>query len=37
MLKAHRERVLTAEEPAVVHRHLEEAYGAFVGTARMAA
>jgi tRNA-dihydrouridine synthase len=37
MLKAHRERVLTAEEPAVVHRHLEEAYGAFGGTARMAA
>src|SRR5712671_6648330 len=37
MLKAHRERVLTAEEPALVHRHLAEAYGAFGGTARMAA
>src|SRR3954449_6490041 len=37
MLKTHRERVLTEEEPAVVHRHLEEAYGAFGGTARMAA
>jgi len=37
LLKAHRERVLTAEEPALVHRHLAEAYGAFGGTARMAA
>jgi len=37
MLKAHRERVLTAEEPAVVHRQLAEAYDAFGGTARMAA
>ncbi len=37
MLKAHRERVLTADEPALVHRHLAEAYDAFGGTARMAA
>jgi tRNA-dihydrouridine synthase len=37
LLKAHRERVLTAEEPAVVHRHLAEAYDALDGTARMAA
>jgi hypothetical protein len=28
---------LTAEEPAVVHRHLAEAYDALDGTARMAA
>ena len=37
MLKAHRERVLTADEPVLVHRHLAEAYRAFGGTARMAA
>jgi tRNA-dihydrouridine synthase B len=37
LLKAHRERLLTAEEPAVVHRHLAEAYDALDGTARMAA
>ena len=37
LLKAHRERVLTAEEPDLVHRHLAEAYDAFGGTARMAA
>ena len=37
MLKAHRERVLTADEPALVHRHLAEAYDAFGGTARIAA
>jgi nifR3 family TIM-barrel protein len=37
MLKAHRERVLTADEPALVHRHLAEAYDSFGGTARMAA
>ena len=37
LLKAHRERVLTAEEPSLVHRHLAEAYDAFGGTARMAA
>ncbi len=37
MLKAHRERVLTADEPALVQRHLAEAYDAFGGTARMAA
>jgi nifR3 family TIM-barrel protein len=37
LLNAHRERVLTVDEPALVHRHLAEAYGAFGGTARMAA
>ena len=37
MLKAHRERVLTADEPDLVHRHLAEAYDAFGGTARIAA
>ena len=37
VLKAHRERVLTADEPVLVHRHLAEAYRAFGGTARMAA
>jgi tRNA-dihydrouridine synthase len=37
MLKAHRERVLTGDEPALVQRHLAEAYDAFGGTARMAA
>jgi tRNA-dihydrouridine synthase B len=37
MLKAHRERVLTADEPALVHRRLAEAYDAFGGTARIAA
>src|SRR5262247_1162580 len=29
LLKAHRQRVLTAEQPALVHRHLAEAYDAF--------
>jgi tRNA-dihydrouridine synthase B len=37
LLKAHRERVLTADEPALVHRHLAAAYGAFGETSRMAA
>src|SRR4051795_722793 len=29
LLKAHRQRVLTAEPPALVHRHLAEAFDAF--------
>ena len=36
LLKAHRQRVLTAEQPALVHRHLAEAYDAF-GTEQRAA
>jgi tRNA-dihydrouridine synthase B len=37
LLKEHRERVLTADEPALAHRHLAAAYGAFGETSRMAA
>jgi tRNA-dihydrouridine synthase B len=37
MLKAHRQRVLTAEQPALVHRHLAEAYDAFGSEQRAAA
>jgi hypothetical protein len=29
LLKAHRQRVLTTEPPALVHRHLAEAFDAF--------
>ena len=29
MLKFHRSRVLTADDPAAVHRHLAEAFAAF--------
>lgn len=36
LLKAHRHRVLTPEEPAAVHRHLAEAFDAF-GSAQQAA
>jgi nifR3 family TIM-barrel protein len=36
LLKAHRTRVLTADDPRAVRRHLAEAYHAF-GSARMAA
>lgn len=36
LLKAHRQRVLTAEQPASVHRHLAEAFDAF-GSAGQAA
>src|SRR5262245_61109144 len=37
LLKAHRHRVLTAEQPALVHRHLAEAYDAFGSEQRAAA
>jgi tRNA-dihydrouridine synthase B len=37
LLKAHRQRVLTAEQPALVHRHLAEAYDAFGSEQRVAA
>ena len=37
LLKAHRQRVLTAEQPALVHRHLAEAYDAFSSEQRAAA
>jgi len=37
LLKAHRQRVLTAEQPALVHRHLAEAYDAFGSEQRAAA
>jgi tRNA-dihydrouridine synthase B len=37
LLKAHRQRVLTAERPALVHRHLAEAYDAFGSEQRAAA
>src|SRR5262244_3482991 len=37
LLKAHRQRVLTAEPPALVHRHLAEAYDAFGSEQRAAA
>jgi nifR3 family TIM-barrel protein len=37
LLKMHRQRVLTAEEPAMVRRHLGAAYAAFDSTARKAA
>jgi hypothetical protein len=33
LLKAHRGRVLTAEEPATVRRHLADAYAAFAASA----
>jgi tRNA-dihydrouridine synthase B len=33
LLKVHRQRVLTADEPAVVHRHLAAAYAAFAAAA----
>ena len=37
LLKAHRQRVLTAEPPALVHRHLAEAFDAFGSVQRAAA
>jgi len=37
LLKAHRQRVLTAEQPGQVHRHLAEAYDAFGSEQRAAA
>jgi tRNA-dihydrouridine synthase B len=37
LLKAHRQRVLTADQPALVHRHLAEAYDAFGSEQRAAA
>ena len=37
LLKAHRHRVLTAEEPGAVRRHLAEAYDALGSTQRVAA
>jgi tRNA-dihydrouridine synthase B len=37
LLKAHRQRVLTAEQPGLVHRHLAEAYDAFGSEQRAAA
>jgi tRNA-dihydrouridine synthase B len=37
LLKAHRQRVLTAELPALVHRHLAEAFDAFGSLQRAAA
>jgi len=37
LLKAHRHRVLTAEEPAMARRHLAAAYAAFESTERKAA
>src|SRR5215468_10263191 len=37
LLKAHRQRVLTAEPPALVHRHLAEAFDAFGSLQRAAA
>ena len=37
LLKAHRERVLTADEPSAVHHYLADAYAAFGGSERMAA
>jgi nifR3 family TIM-barrel protein len=37
LLKAHRDRVLTAKEPAAVRRHLAEAYAAFAEGERKAA
>ena len=33
LLKAHRDRVLTADEPATVRRHLADAYAAFAASA----
>lgn len=36
LLRAHRQRVLTTEQPAAVHRHLAEAFDAF-GSAQQAA
>jgi tRNA-dihydrouridine synthase len=37
LLKMHRQRVLTAEEPAMVRRHLAAAYAVLDGTERKAA
>jgi tRNA-dihydrouridine synthase B len=37
LLKAHRQRVLTTEQPGLVHRHLAEAYDAFGSEQRAAA
>src|SRR5215467_4462200 len=37
LLKAYRQRVLTAEQPGLVHRHLAEAYDAFGSEQRAAA
>jgi nifR3 family TIM-barrel protein len=37
LLRAHRNRVLTANEPAAVRRHLAEAFGAFAESGRKAA
>jgi len=37
LLKAYRQRVLTAEQPGLVHRHLAEAYDAFGSEPRAAA
>jgi nifR3 family TIM-barrel protein len=37
VLKAHRQRVLTAEEPGAVRRHLAEAYDAFGSAQKVAA
>jgi tRNA-dihydrouridine synthase B len=37
LLKFHRRRVLTAEEPAAVHQHLSDAFAAFAADERMAA
>jgi tRNA-dihydrouridine synthase len=37
VLKAYRGRVLTAEDPAQVRRHLADAYAAFAGSSRMVA